>query len=109
MSFQTYFQYISGWEDNDGFRPYNKQESMLLTYQVMTDYYHGQIRPMLNATYDTIGTWNVRPSVKWEPNHKWFFEMTMMTFLGKHTSLTPFSNYMVENGSETSFRIGYRF
>ncbi len=109
MSFQAYWKHINDFEDDISVRWYHKRNSFLFTYQVFTDYCHGKIKPMLNVSYDPEGKWNIRPSVTYEPNHEWFFTFTMMTFLGNRNHYGPFSDYMMENGSESSLRIGYRF
>lgn len=109
MSFQAFYQHIDDWKDDITVRTQNKEDAWLFTYMVRTDYYHGQIRPGLTANYDTMGVWNLRPDLMYEPNHKWFFNLTVMTFLGNRSSAYQFPTVMVDNGSETSFRIGYRF
>jgi hypothetical protein len=109
MSFQAFYQHIDDWKDNSEYRIQNKEDSWLLTYMVRTDYHHGQILPGLTANYDTKGVWNIRPDLMYKPNHKWFFNLTLMTFLGNRNSAYQFPTVMVENGSEVSFRMGYNF
>jgi hypothetical protein len=113
---QAYWRHTSGWTDeyDDPFlgrnnRGSDREDRFLYSLSVRTDYYHGQFFPSLFAFYDPQGTWNLRPSLQYQPNHKWFFEVIVMTFLGKHAPFSAFPAYMIENGSETSFRVGYRF
>jgi len=110
VAVQFYWKHIAEWDDNKAFRFLNREDTQAISLNLTNmGYKHGQFKVMFTCIYDTQGTWNVRPSVKWEPNHKWFGEFTVMTFLGNRDDRCMFPSSMVDNGSEISFRLGYRF
>ena len=104
---EGHWKHIKGWDTDKAIHPANKEDTFILTTLLMTDYYHGTIKPTILGMYDTEGTWCTRANIKWDPDGKWLYEITEMSWWGNPNCISDFAPLI--NTSELSFKVSYRF
>ncbi len=110
-AFEFYWKHIEGLEVENDPAVYatDKRDSYILTCLFMTDYHHGMIKPMVTAAYDVDGVWMTRAAVGWDPDGKWLFELTQMSFWGRKDAISQYTKAPLIENSELSFKVSYRF
>jgi len=112
MSLELYWQHVKNMEvDQDpSIYPDVKKDTGIAGITMWTDYRHGTIKPFLKAAYDTEGTWMTYAHLQWDPDGKWLFQVTQMSFWGNQNALSRYSygGALITN-SELSFKVAYRF
>jgi len=112
MSLELYWQHVKNMEvDQDpSIYPDVKKDTGIAGITMWTDYRHGTIKPFLKAAYDTEGTWMTYAHLQWDPDGKWMFQITQMSFWGNRNALSRYSyGGALINNSELSFKVAYRF
>jgi len=110
VNLDAHWKHIKDWEDNRSIHPANLTDSFLYCMMMMTDYYHGQIKPTVVAWYDPEGNWMSRINLKWDPDGKWLYEITEMSYWGNTNGISDLCvNGAQINTSELSFKVTYRF
>jgi hypothetical protein len=110
--FEAYWKHFKnlGTERDEARYAADKMDTYVLTAFFMTDYHHGQIKPMLRGAYDTQGVFMTWATLAYDYDGKWLFSITQMSFWGNRT---PWSKYsldgVMQDNSELSFRVAYRF
>ena len=111
-AFEAYWQRIPnlGVRQDPAIFPADKKDTGIGAITMWTDYHHGMIKPFLKVAYDTEGTWMSYAHVQWDPDGKWLFQITQMSFWGNHNALSRYSyaGALISN-SELSFKVAYRF
>lgn len=110
--FEIYWKHILNLEVDEDPAIYaaDKKNSYIATAFFQTDYYHGMITPRLTLMYDTEGTWASNANLAYDPDGKWMYSITMMSFWGEKTPLSQYSlDGVMQENSELSFKVTYRF
>ena len=111
-AFEIYWQHIQNLEvdENPAIYAADKKNTGIATVMFLTDYHHGTIKPRIMAGYDTEGSWMTNMNLAYDPDGKWMYQITQMSFWGNKTPLSRYSvGGVMQNNSELSFRIYYRF
>jgi hypothetical protein len=111
-AFEIYWKRIPTLEvrEDPAIYPNEKKDTGIAAVTMWTDYRHGTIKPFVKAAYDTDGCWMTYAHLQWDPDGKWLFQITQMSFWGNHDSLSQYSygGALISN-SELSFKVAYRF
>lgn len=111
-SMEGYWKHIKNMptDEDPSLYAQDKKNTKIFSMFFMTDYHHGEIQPMLTVAYDTEGCFVTNASVSYDPDGKWKFAITQMSFWGNRTPLSQYSvDGVMQDNSELSFRIYYRF
>lgn len=107
---ELYWKHVDDWYTSVTAHPFNKEDTGVATLMAYTDYRHGTIKPTVFVMYDTEGTWMTNASLAYDPDGKWLFSITQMSFWGNKNAISDFSygGALIES-SEMSFKVAYRF
>ena len=107
---EAYWRHVDDWETNPALHPSDKEDTVIYTCMLLTDYHHGQIKPTVLVMYDTEGCWMSNMSLKYDPDGKWLFALGLSCFFGNENGISAFSyGGALINNSEMSFKVTYRF